>query len=213
MMLECFCRDGNICNKTPDISFERGCITPLCDKHKPFLQRTMRGEWRKTLSEKERSDIESIQCGVEYGNCKGAEALSFVVLNNDKSLVGYFMLTKGGYFSMRDSIETYNLEYYTLPEYRKMGYMKGALKAFMLAVQDGKIQYVEDDPILNYFEPSEILPLKVLNVIIQTSNLSSVRTIEAVGGFEKQGTIKWASRYDENLDMVIDEAFCYIRLF
>ena len=210
---ECFCRDGNVCNKTPDIPFERGRITPLCDRYKPLLRRTMRVDKRNALTEEERSDIESIEGWVDEGNCKGAEALSFIVLNCGESVVGYIKVSKGGYFSMRDSIDTYNLEYYTLPEHRRKGFMKEALKAFMQAVLDGKIQYVENDPMLNYFVEPEILPLKILNAIIQTSNLSSAKTIEAVGGFEKQGTIKWASRYDDDANLMMDEAFCYTRVF
>lgn len=141
---------------------------------------------KKDLSKKERYEIECIKGWVEEGNCNGAEALSFVILNSDESLVGYIKISRGGYFSLRDSIDTYNLEYYTLPEHRKKGYMKEALKAFAQAISDKKVQYYKDDPLLNYVEKPRILPLTVLNAIIDTGNLSSIKTIESVDGFKNR---------------------------
>ena len=210
---ECYRRDGNICNKTPDISFERGRITPVCKKHKRLLCSEIRFEMANGLSKKERFELDCIKKWIYEGNCKGKEALSFVVLNGDESLVGYIKVSLGGYFSLRDSIDTYNLEYYTLPEHRKNRYMKEALKAFVQAISDRKIQYYKDDPMFNYVEEPRILPLKVLNAVIDTSNLPSIKTIESVGGFEKQNVIRWASNYDENFAVVMDEAVVYTRVF
>ena len=210
---ECFHRDGNICNKTPDIFFELGRITPVRKKHKFLIRTAIRLEMKNDLSKKEHFELECIKSWVEEGNCNGAEALSFVVLNSDESLVGYIKVSKGGYFTLRDNVETYNLEYYTLPGHRKKGYMKGALRAFMQAVSDGKIQYYTNDPMLNYDNKPRRLPLKILNAVIETSNLSSIKTIEAVDGFEKQNVIRWASDHDENWDVVMDEAVVFTRVF
>ena len=214
---ECYHRDGNIYNKTLDIPFEMGVITPICQELKMYLRRAIRVESRSELPKEYCKDIKDIEEAVDIGNCNEGEhhddGLSFAILNDNGELAGYIKLTRGGYFSMRENIRTYNLEYYTMPKHRRKGYMKKALKAFMQAISEDKILFVEDDPMFNYFVEPQIIDLKILNAIIHTSNLSSIKTIEAVEGFKKQGVIKWASGFDENLDVAMEEAVVFTRVF
>ena len=213
---EGFHREGNIYNRTLDIPFERGVITPLCKIHKLRLHLAIHKEKRNDLPKDYREEIETIDEGVDIGNCNEGEhhddGLSFAILTDNSEMVGYIKLTLGGYFSMRNNIRTYNLEYYTFPEHRRKGFMKEALGALMQAVSEDKILFVDGDPMFNYFVEPEILSIKILNAIIAKKNVSSIKTIEAVGGFKKQGVIKWASGYDD-ANVVIDEAVVFTRVF
>ena len=211
VMEECFRRDGNIYNRTPDIPFEKGVITPVCNKHRDILRKSMREEAEKALSERDRFEISCFCDGVNSGNRSNGTEPSFVILNEQGNPVGYIKLSKGGYFSMRPTVKTYNLEYYTLSEYRRKGYMKLAVKAFIKAASEQRIQVVTEDPLFHYGVETEALPMRMLNALILTDNISSVKTIEAVGGFEKLGTIKWVSKTGS--EDVIEEAFCYTIVF
>ena len=212
VMEECFRRDGNIYNRTPDIPFESGVITPVCNKHRDILRDAMFVDKDNAQTERDRYEIDCFIGGVSNGNRSQGDEPSFVILNESGEPVGYIKLTKGGYFSMRSTVKTFNLEYYTLPEHRRKGYMKQALKAFVRAASEQRIQVVTKDPLFHYGVQTEVLPLKMLNALILKDNASSVKTIEAVGGFEKLGTIKWVSEAGF-ADDVIEEAFCYTKVF
>lgn len=204
-----FDRLGNIFNMTPDIPFERGVIIPAYYEHKGHVvDAFLREEPDKGF------DIKSIMDGVNGGNCNGKKELSFaIIMKEDEMMVGYIKMTMADFLSKDGNTDTYNLEYYTFPGLRHNGYMKDALKAFVRAISESRIQYATENPVLDPSAKVVPLSLKTLNAFIKTDNILSLKTIESIGGFEKQGIVKQTVDYDDGHGCVIEDAFCYTRVF
>jgi len=201
------CR-GNIYNRTQDIPFDKGVITPLNDSHRQPLSNAIQEEAKKIKNLRDKLELEAFLGGIESGNRQQGKEPSFAIISDQDGLVGHIKLTKGGYFSLRSSGEkTYNLEYYIMPQHRHKGYAKTALKAFMGALQNHQIIVYQMDPLFCYGVEEVVLPIKMTNALILTDNIPSIKTIESIGEFEKLGTIKWVD--DDN----VEEAFCYTRIF
>lgn len=213
VMEKAFDRLGNIFNMTSDIPFEEGIVVPACYEHKGHVVDAFARECERIQQERG-FDMKSIMDGVGRGNLNGKKELSFaVILKKEGAMVGYIKITMADDLSKSENTDTYNLEYFTFPESRHKGYMKSALKAFIQAISEKKIQYATENPML---DPSAItipLSLNALNTFIKTDNLSSLKTIESIGGFEKQGIVKQTIDYDDGHGCVTEDSFCYTRVF
>ena len=213
VMEKTFDRLGNVFNMTPDIPFESGVIIPACYEHKGHVVDAFCREHERIFRER-CFDMKRIMDGVKRGNCNGKKELSFaIIIKEDEIMGGYIKLTMADCLLKDKNTDTYNLEYYTFPDSRRNGYMKDALKSFVRAVLEGRIQYATENPVLDPGAKIAPLSLKTLNAFIKTDNLSGLKTIESIGGFEKQGIVKQTVDYDDGHGRVIEDSFCYTKVF
>lgn len=196
--------EGNIYNRTKDIPFAKGIITPLRNGHRQILVEEITKEMDAAPNSHERYELSCFCDSVKDANRQHGEKPSFCILNTEGELVAYISLTEGGYFGFRPSSNTFNLEYYTIPKFRRMGLLKDGLKALLQAIHEGKIHIIKNDPMFTY--NAEVQPLKVrlINALVYKDNEASIRSVESLGLFEKMGLVKLAENDNE-----IKEVVCY----
>ena len=186
---EYFANEGNLYNRTRDIPFARGRLTPVTNGHREILLAGI----RKDMKTKNKRDFQEFDCfrnSIECANRQGGRKPSFAVVDDHRGAVGYISIEEGEYFSMRSSADTYNFEYYVVPEARREGYMKEAIPPLIQAVADGKIRVLRENPLLAHDAKVERVRIRMLNALIYEDNAASIRTIKSTKLFEENGTIK-----------------------
>lgn len=176
-------------NRTEDIPFSRGIVTASTPKLMSDIKSAMEEEDENAGDDSYGIVIHNFVCCVDEIDSKVKP--SFCVLDEDENLVGYIALCCAANGSDPFGIErfgvssysAYNLEYYTMPNFRKKGYMKDALSAFLKAVANGGIQYLKN-AVTDYQPVVENLRIKLVYALIGEDNVASQKTIESLGLFE-----------------------------
>lgn len=175
-------------NRTKNIPFTRGTIKASTPNYISVLRNAMDDE-AKNLEE---GWYKSCLC--EFSQYTKEEDSydkpEFIVLNENEELVGYLALTMADrdddfWEKYCDVIygAAWNLEYYTLPSFRKKRYMKDALPAFLRAVSEDAIQY-QDNRAFDYVPEMHLYAFSLVYAKINKENFASIKTIEALGLFD-----------------------------
>ena len=202
VLKEFFSNEGNLFNKTKDIPFGRGYLTPVTNKYREKLLEGIQKDIDDTPDENGKNELRLFYYSVERANRREGKKPSFAVIDNNSGVIGYISLEVCEYFSMRSSPNTYNLEYYVLPDARRKGYMKEALPPLVQAIADGKILIMQSNPLIEYDTKVEVANIKMLNALIYEDNEASIRSIKSLNLFEDNGTIKLVSEYDGGIDKI-----------
>ena len=166
-------------NKTPVLTFENGTLSPMTQQESDYLTETILNE-----SDSSPECKEFCPSLLQYDH---AEKATFTIKNNKHETVGHVAL------AIVDSVpvytlNTYNLEYYICPQFRKQGFASAAVKTLIKAVLNDEIILDFKDDNMQYTFITRPLDAKLINVYIKSNNIASLKTATAAG-FIKQGTV------------------------
>lgn len=175
-------------NRTKDIPFSRGRIVASGPKYMSIVQEAMIDE-ANCLDDGWYSDeiLEFIKNTDDTDDWKKP---TYIVLNEKDDVVGYIALTMNErndvFWESTCNVEsqkTYNLEYYTMPNFRKKGFMKDALSVFLEAISKGALQYQSNAVCEREIEMIDY-PMSLIYAEVRKANLASIKTVESLGKFE-----------------------------
>lgn len=175
-------------NRTRDIPFARGCVVACTPDHLVAVKTAMCAEVEKAEDGWYKENIQSF---INYMDIKDHwDKPCFSVMDGDGNLVGYIALAQSRWrddfwdkYCNTGFASAFNLEYYTMPDYRNKGYMKEALPAFLKAVTAGALRYQENEALDLLPEMTEYT-ISLVYAIIERQNVPSIKTIESLGLFE-----------------------------
>lgn len=165
-------------NQTAPINFEMGQLVPMTKQDRDFLVETIKAD----------SVSLSFLSSLNFFN---RQTRAMFTIKRDDAIIGYMGFSQIEWLMVAETNNTYNIEYYICPQYRKQHFAKKALESLLKAAFNGEIiVYKDGDDYFNeryeYFAVT--LEFRLIKSLIEPDNLASIGLSKSVG-FKEYGSV------------------------